>query len=155
MDRFRNGSRLILGLAVVAVLLSAPASLVSAAPSDEQRTKLKSAEGRLKGLVTSEYQLIEVKGVDQFKSPNYVRLMMTSNEAWVVPAGKDERRFAFFGQRVPEEEEEETGPLSKIDRDTAHVISRNLEKSRQIHHYRGLYIAAAVLASKNAKSLRI
>lgn len=56
----------------------------------------KSAEGRLKGLVTSEYQLIEVKGVDQFKSPNYVRLMMTSNEAWVVPAGKDERRFVVL-----------------------------------------------------------
>jgi hypothetical protein len=60
--------------------------------------------------------------------------------------GNDQRRFAFFGQRVPEEKEEETGPLSKVDRDTAHVISRNLEKSRQIHHYRGLYIAAAVLA---------
>lgn len=60
--------------------------------------------------------------------------------------GKDQDRFAFFGQRVPEEEEDETGPLSKLDRDTSHIISRNLEKSRQIHHYRGLYIAAAVLA---------
>jgi hypothetical protein len=56
----------------------------------------KTAEGRLKGLVTSEYQLIEVKGVDQVLSPNYVRLMMTSNEDWVVPAGKDERRFVVL-----------------------------------------------------------
>jgi hypothetical protein len=56
----------------------------------------KSAEGRLKGLITSEYQLIEVKGVDQVLSPNYVRLMMTSNEDWVVPAGKDERRFVVL-----------------------------------------------------------
>jgi hypothetical protein len=27
---------------------------------------------------------------------NYVRLMLTSNEDWVVPAGKDERRFVVF-----------------------------------------------------------
>src|SRR6185295_6736742 len=56
----------------------------------------KTAEGRLKGLVTSEYQLIEVKGVDQVLSPNFVRLMMTSNETWVVPAGPDERRFVVL-----------------------------------------------------------
>jgi hypothetical protein len=56
----------------------------------------KAAEGRLKGIVTSEHQMIEVKGVDQVQSPNYVRLLMTSNEAWVVPAGKDERRFVVL-----------------------------------------------------------
>lgn len=56
----------------------------------------KSAEGRLKGMVTSERQMIEVKGVDQVQSLNYMRLLMTSNEAWVVPAGKDERRFVVL-----------------------------------------------------------
>jgi hypothetical protein len=56
----------------------------------------KAAEGRLKGLVTSPIQQIESKGVDPIRLKNYVRIIMTSNNEWVVPAGKDERRFAVF-----------------------------------------------------------
>lgn len=53
----------------------------------------KGAEGRLKSLVTSKTQMIEHKGVDPIRLKNFVRLMITSNEDWVIPAGKDERRF--------------------------------------------------------------
>ncbi len=53
----------------------------------------KGAEGRLKGLITAEYQMIESKGVDPIRLKNYVRLLITSNEDWVIPAGRDERRF--------------------------------------------------------------
>lgn len=56
----------------------------------------KVAEGRLKGLVTSEHQMIEHKGIDPIQVRNHVRLMMTSNEHWVVPAGPKERRFGVF-----------------------------------------------------------
>lgn len=56
----------------------------------------KEAEGRLKGLITSNSQMIEQKGVDAVRLDNFVRLIMTSNEGWVVPAGKDERRWAVF-----------------------------------------------------------
>jgi hypothetical protein len=56
----------------------------------------KAAEGRLKGLITSSHQQIEAKGVDPITLPNYVRVIMTSNEDWVVPAGKDERRFCVL-----------------------------------------------------------
>jgi hypothetical protein len=56
----------------------------------------KVAEGRLKGLITSKIQMIESKGVDPFRLDNYVRVMMTSNEDWVVPAGKDERRYCVL-----------------------------------------------------------
>lgn len=56
----------------------------------------KAAEGRLKGLITSSMQQIEAKGVDPIRLPNYVRVVMTSNEDWVVPAGKDERRFCVL-----------------------------------------------------------
>jgi hypothetical protein len=56
----------------------------------------KQAEGRLKGLITSDYQMIEAKGIDPIKVKNYVRLLMTSNEDWVVPAGKEERRFCVL-----------------------------------------------------------
>ncbi|HEX2589951.1 MAG TPA: hypothetical protein VHL34_00540, partial [Rhizomicrobium sp.] len=61
--------------------------------------------------------------------------------------GREEpRRFALFGKKEEPLAEDDNAPLSRLDQDTAHVISRNLEKSRQIHHYRGLYIAAVVLA---------
>lgn len=53
----------------------------------------KQAEGRLKDLITSETQMIESKGLDPIRLQNFVRILMTSNEDWVVPAGKDERRF--------------------------------------------------------------
>jgi hypothetical protein len=56
----------------------------------------KVAEGRLKGLITSKTQMIEAKGVDPIPVRNYVRIVMTSNNDWVVPAGKDERRYAVF-----------------------------------------------------------
>lgn len=56
----------------------------------------KAAEGRLKGLVTSPIQQIEAKGIDPIRLKNFVRLIMTSNEDWVVPAGKDERRFCVL-----------------------------------------------------------
>jgi Family of unknown function (DUF5906) len=56
----------------------------------------KSAEGRLKGLITSSIQQIEAKGIDPIRLKNHVRLVMTSNEDWVVPAGKDERRFTVL-----------------------------------------------------------
>jgi hypothetical protein len=56
----------------------------------------KAAEGRLKGLITAPTQFIEAKGVDPVPLPNYVRLILTSNEDWVVPAGKDERRFVVL-----------------------------------------------------------
>jgi hypothetical protein len=56
----------------------------------------KAAEGRLKGLITAPMQQIEAKGIDPIRLNNYLRLIMTSNEEWVVPAGKDERRFAVL-----------------------------------------------------------
>ena len=50
-------------------------------------------EGVLKTLVTEEHLVIEGKGVDAEAAPNYVHLVLASNEDWVVPAGLDERRF--------------------------------------------------------------
>lgn len=56
----------------------------------------KLAEGRLKGLITSEFQMIEYKGVDPVRMPNYVSLLISSNDDWVVPAGLRERRFTVL-----------------------------------------------------------
>ncbi len=56
----------------------------------------KTAEGKLKGLVTSKTHFIERKGVDPVPVRNLIRLMVTSNNDWVVPAGMEERRFAVL-----------------------------------------------------------
>lgn len=56
----------------------------------------KEAAGRLKSLVTSTISILERKGVDGETMRNLIRLMMTSNEDWVVPAGMEERRFAVI-----------------------------------------------------------
>jgi hypothetical protein len=47
----------------------------------------------LKTLVTEETIVIEAKGIDAESAPNYVHLIMASNDEHVVPASGDERRF--------------------------------------------------------------
>lgn len=53
----------------------------------------KKHESVLKTLITEETIAIEAKGVDLEAFPNYVHLLLASNEGWVIPAGSDERRF--------------------------------------------------------------
>jgi hypothetical protein len=50
-------------------------------------------EGTLKGLITGSTLTIEPKGYDLIISPNYVRLIILSNNEWVVPTSIDERRY--------------------------------------------------------------
>jgi hypothetical protein len=53
----------------------------------------RSAEGRLKGLITEPTIPVEGKGKDVIAALNHTHIMMASNEDWVVPAGEIERRF--------------------------------------------------------------
>lgn len=53
----------------------------------------KKHESVLKTLITEETIPIEAKGVDVETAPNYVHLIMASNDDHVIPAGLDERRF--------------------------------------------------------------
>jgi hypothetical protein len=54
------------------------------------------AAGKLKDLVTGDWQFIEYKGREPIKVKNYVRLLITGNNSWLVPAGLEERRFAVL-----------------------------------------------------------
>lgn len=56
----------------------------------------KKAEGVLKELITGDRHLIERKGKDVIVARNYARIVIMSNEDWVVPATTEERRFAAF-----------------------------------------------------------
>lgn len=52
--------------------------------------------GALKHMITSDFVSIERKGVDPVVLPNYARLLVTSNERWIIPAGESERRFTVL-----------------------------------------------------------
>src|ERR1700761_1165302 len=49
-----------------------------------------------------------------------------------------------FGRKEEIEEENDEGPLNARERSDSEIIARNMEKSRQVAHYRPLYIAASV-----------
>lgn len=53
----------------------------------------KGAEGVLKAMVTEDQIFMEPKGKDAFRIKNLIRLLVSSNHDWVVPAGLEERRF--------------------------------------------------------------
>jgi hypothetical protein len=53
-------------------------------------------EGNLKRLITEPTLMIEPKGLDLFEVKNMIHLVMVSNNAWVIPAALDARRFVIF-----------------------------------------------------------
>ena len=53
----------------------------------------KQSEGVLKALITDKIRFIEHKGKDGFFVDNFARVIIASNNDWVVPMGMDDRRF--------------------------------------------------------------
>jgi len=66
----------------------------------------------LKTLITEETIPIEAKGVDIETAPNYVHLIMASNDMHVIPAGGDERRFLVLD--VGNENKQDTTYFSNL-----------------------------------------
>lgn len=56
----------------------------------------KAAEGSMKGIITEDWLPVELKGKDVITVKNLIRIIIASNSDWVIPAGIEERRFAFF-----------------------------------------------------------
>lgn len=62
-------------------------------------------------------------------------------------AGNQRRYAAWFNRsETVEDDELPPDPLNSVQRDDAAVIMRNMEKSRQVAHYRPLYAVAIVIA---------
>ncbi|MGJ8545440.1 MAG: DUF5906 domain-containing protein [Sulfitobacter sp.] len=55
-----------------------------------------SKKGTLQALITARTQPIERKGVDRIEVESFLRVLMTTNDEWAVPASEDERRYAAF-----------------------------------------------------------
>jgi hypothetical protein len=72
----------------------------------------RSAEGKLKDLVTGEDHPIEFKGKEPIWVPNLVRPFFTGNPDWMVPAGMEERRFAMY--EMGEAHMQDTGYFAAI-----------------------------------------
>lgn len=53
----------------------------------------KQSEGVLKALITDPEKFVEYKGKDGFFIKNFARVIIASNNDWVVPMGMDDRRF--------------------------------------------------------------
>jgi hypothetical protein len=52
----------------------------------------KTAEGKIKDLISGKRHPIELKGFEAFWVPNYVRVFVNGNADWIMPAGKGARR---------------------------------------------------------------
>lgn len=52
--------------------------------------------GKLKSIITDQRTVIERKGYDLVTGMNYLRLMMTTNSKWVIPAEAGERRYTVL-----------------------------------------------------------
>jgi hypothetical protein len=72
-------------------------------------------EGALKGLITEPTRVIEAKGVNAEVAPNFIHVMMASNDEWVVPASADERRF--FVMNVSDERLQDTAYFASLRRE--------------------------------------
>ena len=64
----------------------------------------KKHESILKTIITEDSITIEAKGVDMETTPNYLHIILASNEDWVVPSGPDERRFLVLDVSASERE---------------------------------------------------
>jgi hypothetical protein len=53
----------------------------------------KQTENILKGLITEDTMMIERKGIDAECMPNRLKILMASNNDWIAPVSKDERRY--------------------------------------------------------------
>lgn len=74
--------------------------------------------GTLRRMITQDTLNIERKGLDILTVPNHIHLMLASNEDWVVPAQKQERRFAVF--KVSDIHQKDTKFFSAIEKQLFH-----------------------------------
>ena len=56
----------------------------------------KKSEGNLKNLISGQKHPLEFKGIEVIYVNNLIRLFVTGNQDWVIPAGFSERRFAVL-----------------------------------------------------------
>jgi hypothetical protein len=72
----------------------------------------KKSESRLKNIITSVDEWITYKGKESFHATNYKRLLLTTNDDWVAPVPKDDRRY--FVLDIGNDNKQDTEFFAKI-----------------------------------------
>jgi hypothetical protein len=87
----------------------------------------KQHEGALKALITERTLTIEPKGINPYQVPTCLHIMLSSNEAWIIPAGSDARRWFVL----------DVGDDHMQDHTYFANITRNMESGgrEQLLHY--------------------
>jgi len=75
----------------------------------------KQEEGVLKAMITEDNVLTEPKGVDLFRARSFCRVVVSSNNDWVVPAGTTARRFLVLD--VPDHREKDFPYFAALKRE--------------------------------------
>ena len=109
--------------------------------------------GVLKSIITEPSLTVEGKFVNAVETPNYLHLMMASNEEWVVPASLDARRFfvlevldtvvgdhAYFGAIW---QQMEAGGYAAMLHGPARRRPDQLQRSCRAHHGGGCSTSAS------------
>ena len=73
----------------------------------------KKGEGIIKDLVSGKAHMLEYKGVDPIRIKNFIRLYVTGNAEWIVPAGFRDRRWAIFD--IGEDKMQDNAYFAAID----------------------------------------
>jgi hypothetical protein len=77
----------------------------------------KASVGKLRDLVSGDEHMLEYKHVDPIRLKNFMRLFVTGNPDWMVPAGFRERRWAVFD--MSEEHMQDHAYFAAIDHEMA------------------------------------
>lgn len=116
----------------------------------------KQHEGVLKTLITEEQLIVEGKGIDAEPAPNFLHIVLASNDEWVVPAGVDERRFFVLdvGEDRKQDHEYFAAITRDIDRDgLANLLHFLMAYDLSVFEVRRVPKTRA-LADQQARSLR-
>lgn len=73
----------------------------------------KQGEGALKSMITDDKIMIEPKGINAYQASNYLRLVIATNNDWVVPATGKERRY--FVMEVSDRKMQDRDYFGKLD----------------------------------------
>ena len=94
----------------------------------------KSGEGVLKNIITQPTIFIEGKHINGFEWPNRLKIIIASNNEWVVPASWDERRF--FVLDVSDVHMQDTAYFGRL-----HASCKAGEQAAFLHHLLHLDLA--------------
>jgi hypothetical protein len=78
----------------------------------------KTAEGKIRDLISGKRHPVELKGKEAEWVDNYIRLLVIGNKGWVVPAALRERRFCVL--EVAEDHAQDNNYFADIDYEIDH-----------------------------------